>query len=230
MNRVILWDFDGTLAYRPGTWSGCLIHALDTVEPEHARRPEDFSPWLQSGFPWHAPERPHPELSDGDAWWGVVEGVLAQAYREAGYSRERAAYLAHLAHLHYVDPLDWRLFDDSLPVLTYLHGTGWRHVILSNHVPELPAIVQGLGLAGVVDRVITSAATGYEKPHPAAFAPALDVAGRSGEIWMIGDNPDADIRGAEAAGIPGILVRATTAHRGLRHAFDLWGAVSLIQR
>lgn len=61
-------------------------------------------------------------------------------------------------------------------------------MILSNHGPELPAIVEGPGLAGVVDHVITSAATGYEKPHPGAFPPALGAAGRSSEIWMIGDN------------------------------------------
>jgi hypothetical protein len=25
MDKVILWDFDGTLAFCPGMWRGCLI-------------------------------------------------------------------------------------------------------------------------------------------------------------------------------------------------------------
>ena len=28
MRRVVLWDFDGTLAHRDGMWSGCLADAL----------------------------------------------------------------------------------------------------------------------------------------------------------------------------------------------------------
>ena len=32
---VVLWDFDGTLAYRDGMWRGCLVEALAEVAPGH---------------------------------------------------------------------------------------------------------------------------------------------------------------------------------------------------
>ncbi|GAA2483744.1 HAD family hydrolase [Winogradskya humida] len=54
--------------------------------------------------------------------------------------------------------------------------------------------------------VLTSAVTGFEKPHPAMYAAALTRT-RGGRVWMAGDNPDADVAGARAAGIPALLVR-----------------------
>jgi putative hydrolase of the HAD superfamily len=80
-------------------------------------------------------------------------------------------------------------------------------VILSNHVPELPALVRDLGLAGLVDDVIGSAETGFEKPNPRMYAKGLARAGHPRTAWMVGDNPVADVEGARAAGLPAILVR-----------------------
>lgn len=53
----------------------------------------------------------------------------------------------------------------------------WRQLILSNHVPELVAIVEGLGIDCYFETVLRSGVTGYEKPHPASFAGALEIAG-----------------------------------------------------
>jgi putative hydrolase of the HAD superfamily len=80
-------------------------------------------------------------------------------------------------------------------------------VILSNHVPELEGIVEALGLSNVIDAVVNSARTGYEKPHPEAYAAGRAAAGDPDELWMVGDNHVADVAGAEAAGIRAILVR-----------------------
>jgi len=35
----VLFDFDGTLAYRPGMWSGCLLDVLDELAPGHGLDP-----------------------------------------------------------------------------------------------------------------------------------------------------------------------------------------------
>ena len=98
---------------------------------------------------------------------------------------------------------------------------GWRHAILSNHVPELRQIVAGLGLDEVVAFVSCSAETGYEKPHAQAFASVLDRL-RPAETWMIGDNVVADVLGAEAVGIPAVLVRRPDP-RAPRYADSLAG-------
>ena len=49
--------------------------------------------------------------------------------------------------------------------------------------------------------------TGYERPHTEAFRGVLDALGGTEDIWMIGDNAEADVAGAKAAGISAILVR-----------------------
>jgi putative hydrolase of the HAD superfamily len=226
---AILWDFDGTLAHRPGMWRGCLIEALDEHEAGHGVDAEDVRPFLQDGFPWHRPEVPHPELGEPEAWWHAVELVMARAYERVGIAPARAGELATRARELYIDPTrGWVVFEDTVPVLERLRAAGWRHVSLSNHVPELPALVDGLGLGSSIETVLTSASIGYEKPHPAAFELALGRCGGSDRVWMVGDNPVADVGGAEAVGIDAILVRRS-APGVARRADDLWGVLAIIE-
>ena len=207
-SRVIFWHFGGTLAYRQREWCGCLVEMLDEYEPGHGITSEAIGPHLREGFPWHTPERPHPELSDPDVWWAKVQSILATGLRAEGISSLRSEEIARAFRTRYVDgSLNWRLSPDVIPVLTRLRNEGWRHVILSNHVPELPAIVDGVGLGKFVDRVISSAAVGYEKPHPAIFELARALSGNPQQVWMVGDNQQADVGGAHAVGIPAILVQ-----------------------
>jgi len=189
-------------------WRGCLMEVLDAHQPGHSVPEAAIRDPLRDGFPWHRPDQPHPHLNDPDAWWSEVEALMARSYESAGIDPSRARELAARVHELYVDHRrGWALYDDALESLERLRRAGWRHLILSNHVPELPAMVAGLGLDQVVDDVITSAAIGYEKPHPGAFAAARRLAGEVDEIWMIGDNPVTDVAGAEAVGIPAIRVR-----------------------
>lgn len=206
--RAVLWDFDGTLAHREGMWSACLVEALEEIVPGHGLGAEAFRPHLRDGFPWHAPDVAHPELCEADAWWAHVGEVLERSYRAAGVEDGPAtAAAARVRHVYGDHTRSWSLFPDTLPALESLSAAGWRHVILSNHVPELDALVAGLGLAPLVDAVVNSALTGYEKPHPEAFALGRRAAGDPEVLWMVGDNPVADVGGAEAAGIPAVLVR-----------------------
>ena len=222
--RVILWDFDGTLAERPGMWGGCMLEVLDEHEPNHGIAPGSFRPFFGEGFPWQTPHLAHPELCATEKWWERVEPLFTRGYIGVGFSKERATALARLARERYVEVHHWRRFPDALPVLSNLLERGWRHVVLSNHVPELGAIISHLGLDGLLDAIVNSAQTGYEKPHPEAFVLARRAAGDPATIWMIGDNPTADVAGAEAAGIPAILVRqnGTGAQEVRRRAPDLY--------
>ncbi len=152
------------------------------------------------------PYQPHPHLTTPEVWWTEVEYILTRAYRGVGCSASDAEQFALLAHHKYIDVSEWFLYDDVIPTLTVLMQE-WEHVILSNHVPELPAIVNALGLDTYVRTTFSSACLGYEKPYPQAFERALASLGNPSTVWMIGDNVEADILGAEAVGIPAILVR-----------------------
>ncbi len=226
--RLVLWDFDGTLAYRPGLWSGCVIEVLDARDPGHGVAVEDVRAGLAGGFPWHRADQPHPHPGDAERWWEPVEELIADALARCGIERRECAELAREVRLRFIDPaVGWQLFDDALAALGTVGDAGWTNAILSNHVPELAGLVTGLGLDGHIDRVFTSALVGVDKPHPELFGHALAAYGKPREVWMVGDNPVADVAGAEAAGCRAILVR-TSAEGVPRSADNLRDAARAI--
>lgn len=206
---TVFWDFDGTLAYREGFFVSTLVKILQEHVPGLKVTIEDLRPHLNYVFPWQNPEKPHPELSTPEAWWAGMEATFRRAFEAVGVDWERAEELAVISHQRYVDPTGFKLYDDTVQALNYLHERGWSQYILSNHVPELPQIVAGVGLSPYLTKCISSAKVGYEKPNPEIFRIALELAGNPKDVWMVGDNFDADVRGAEAVGIKSILVRNT---------------------
>jgi putative hydrolase of the HAD superfamily len=109
----------------------------------------------------------------------------------------------------------WSVFDDAVPCLSRLQRLGWSHYVLSNHVPELPRLVQVLGLSRFFAGVYSSGQTGYEKPHPEAFMSLLRQFPSDSSVWMVGDSLAADVEGAERVGLRAILVRKK--QDGARH-------------
>ncbi len=206
-NRVIFWDFDGTLGYRPENWSGALVAALNDQHPTHTVTVESLRPFLREGFYWHNPEIPHLDLADPNRYWQNLEPVFVRAYEGAGLGNNRARQAARRVRARCVDPSTYVLYEDTVPTLAALSAAGWRHRMITNHVPELPSVLDALGLLPVFDHIANSGTVGYEKPHPEIFRFALESAGHPREMWMVGDNVVADVLGAEKAGIKGILVR-----------------------
>jgi putative hydrolase of the HAD superfamily len=233
---VIFWDFDGTLVHFT-SWRLALMDVLNECEPGHNIDDEQIRPFLRDKFPWHRPEEPHTHLNNPDNWWRALESAFVKCYREVGYKDERSGELASQVRRYMLQPDRYILYDDVIPVLSEVKGEGWRNVILSNHMPELPDVVHTLGLSPYFDFCITSAATGYEKPNPQAFLLALRRAGNPEKAWMVGDNIISDIHGAEAAGITAILVHEPHVHsnqtlnmKDIRYySPDLTGAIKIIE-
>lgn len=173
-DRVVSWDFDGTLAQRPGLWSACVLEVLDEAEPGHGISLDQLRAGLLDGFPWHRADVPHPELSEPDEWWRVVGSVIEASLVGAGVAAERAQAAVPLVRQRSSDAAHgWEVFADTAEALAAAAAAGWRNVVLSNHVPELPALVAALGLGEHLDGVLTSALAGFEKPHPEAYRQAL---------------------------------------------------------
>jgi putative hydrolase of the HAD superfamily len=170
---------------------------------------EAIHPHLCAGFPWHQPEAKHTDVADAEDWWSRVTPVFANAFRMTlRCGEDEALALSLLVRPTYIDVGAWRVYDDTFQCLEELRNEGWRHVILSNHVPELRQIVEGSGLTPYFERIFNSAETGYEKPHPRAFQHVIESLGPISEIWMVGDNPVADVRGARGVGMNALLARA----------------------
>lgn len=201
----MLWDFDGTLAFRDGLWRSTLSKALQQVAPEPALTAADFPEELAVGFPWNAPDVVRVTRSAAE-WWAAQRPLFLRAYRSAGVDRDTAEKAIAGIPGEYYRPTAWTLAHDAIPALRATVDAGYRNVILSNHAPELPDLVAELGLGAWIDTTVTSAVVGAEKPDARMFQHALLLTDAGEDVWMVGDNPNADIAGAEAVGIRAILV------------------------
>lgn len=233
MNKVMLWDFDGTLGGRIDgeygrAWSMSMLEAIHDLFPESHIVVDDIDPLITRDFPWHLHEQDHLHLNTAELWWEYLRSIFIRCYTDLGFSQEEAIHLALLAQRHYLDLSKWALYDDSLPVLKQMQLEGWRHIIVSNHAPELEAIIEHLGLTTLLDAVVNSAVVGYEKPHRVIFEKALEEAGEADVIWMVGDNINADVFGAEQLGIKAILVRNMD-DRAAFQAKDLYEVMRLVE-
>lgn len=104
--------------------------------------------------------------------------------------------------------LQFSVFDDVVPALGSMRGAGLRLVVVSNWDWSLHGVLARVGLAPLLDGVITSAEVGARKPDGTIFARGLSLAGVSADEAMhVGDSVDDDVGGAAAAGITPVLIR-----------------------
>ncbi|REJ05299.1 HAD family hydrolase [Microbacterium bovistercoris] len=202
---MVFWDFDGTLAVREGMWSAAVVDALRSVDAGITIDAELIRPHLRSGFPWHQPEVVTSPPLTADAWAARLAPVFDQALRAQGVPADVASAASARVLDEYYRVGPWQVIDGALDALRQTADAGYDNVILSNHGPALPELVDALGLSALVSLTITSAAVGIEKPNPLLFAHALRVADAGDDTWMVGDNPIADVAGAERAGIRALL-------------------------
>ena len=126
------------------------------------------------------------------------------------------AELGQRAQIIFRDPATCTVFPEVFETLNALRRTVPRLGILSNWGWHLPELCEQLGLASYFDLIVVSARVGCSKPNPCIFREMLRQAGTTPERTLhVGDSLSADVRGAQAVGITGVLVdRAGTAAAG----------------
>lgn len=147
---------------------------------------------------------PDGDLAEREWWSQVVTTVFGKALGtpvpDCFFSPCFEALFAH-----YAEPSAWRVFPEVAEVLAAARVAGLRLAVVSNFDLRLHGILAGHGLR--FDAVITSAAARARKPDPAIFRAALDRLGLMPHVVIhAGDSPVADVAGAAAAGIRGILI------------------------
>jgi putative hydrolase of the HAD superfamily len=100
-------------------------------------------------------------------------------------------------------PTKKNLFHDTIEILEYLKAKSYPlHLITNGFEKTQHAKMKNSGIDHYFTHVITSEAAGIMKPHVAIFEYAMEKAGASPHhCIMIGDTLDADIEGANNAGI-----------------------------
>jgi HAD superfamily hydrolase (TIGR01509 family) len=123
-------------------------------------------------------------------------------------------------------------------LLEAIRGLGMRNVIASNtywrDADSYWDDFRALGMADLIDGIITSVDAGHLKPHPAVFETAMQWAGAAAErCVVIGNREDNDIAPALALGMQTILVYPDdpkpVQSRAHRVAPDLWACAEALR-
>ncbi|MFG1925082.1 HAD family hydrolase [Cryptosporangium sp. NPDC048952] len=199
-----LFDLDGTLFDHHGsavaglrTWLGRSL-TDELVDLWFAAEAEHYQAWLD-GTVTHAEQRRRrlraflPALgtpvpaTDAELDTLYADGYLA-AYRQA-----------------------WCGYDDEVATLTALRDAGLRTGVLTNGTAaQQNAKVRALGLAHLLDVVVSADELGAAKPDPRAFHEACRRLGSEPEETVyVGDDHVVDVLGAQAAGLRAVHIVRT---------------------
>jgi putative hydrolase of the HAD superfamily len=145
------------------------------------------------------------EPSEETSFRRTVE-IDAAAIGELGLDPMPDAFYRRLGELFMVTS-HWHIFPDAYPALTALQERGLIVGAVSNWVWNLPELLHALDLVRHFDFIAASARIGFEKPHPRIFEWALERAGVPADtVIHVGDHIGADVEGARAVGIAGVLI------------------------
>lgn len=229
MRKVIFWDFQGTLAHNDWMFSKAMYKAIQHYESDSKICIDDIKKSPLSGFPWQEPERDYSHIACSDTWWEHVQPIFIDAFRNLNFSDEKAILYTGKVRYEVAKSEEYSLYDDTLEVLDFFKKNGFSNIILSNHIPELPQIVEALGLSVYLEDCISSANVGYEKPNRRIYEYALEKTMKPDIVWMVGDSLVADVKGAENAGIKGVLVRSKCQEAIKYYSKDLIGLKGIIR-
>jgi putative hydrolase of the HAD superfamily len=189
MYQAILFDLDDTLYDLRSYWRGRLWRALDMA---------------RAGLP----ELDHEVLLRT----AMDERVYMEQWPDF-LRRQGVADEALIAATHDAFQRDWfeqmELYDDTIHTLESLRRRYRLGLITNGPASIQRAKIERFGLAGYFDALIVSGEVGVAKPDPAIFALALRQLGVAPrDALFVGDSPEHDMRGAEAAGMAFVWMNA----------------------
>lgn len=189
MAGLLLLDLDNTVADREGAF---LTWAQTKVEEWAPNDPGAIAYLIEHDDDGIRPRREF--FSAVRKRFGLqepVDGLIA------GYQRELRDALPAVA-------------DEIIARLRALRAGGWKVAVVTNGAADVQAQkLEHLGVLELLDAYCISGELGIRKPDPRIFEIAAARCGRTLEsAWMIGDG-EADIVGAQRAGI-----RSVWLHRG----------------
>ncbi|TVR23966.1 MAG: HAD family hydrolase [Anaerolineaceae bacterium] len=220
--RAILFDLDDTLI----DW-GAFAEAWERNETPHIKKVFDHIQTIidvAGGFETYRREY---FTRTRQAWMEARNNlvaphlgrVLVDAAVAVGVPREHADMERFLSVYEWTRVEGTSPFPEAADVLSELRDAGLRLGIVTNAFQPMwlrDVEMAAHGLLEFFPRCRISAAdVGYLKPHPAIFERALNCIGTAPEQTIfIGDNPTADIAGAQSNGMRAVM-RVTARRRPL---------------
>lgn len=215
--RAVLFDLGGTLMHARGSWEPVEARADQALVESLHQNGFQIPPGFAEGFRWRLSRyyREREQSLFETTYFSVLREMLAEHH--PGPLND-AHLRGALDSLYAVTQLNWELEKDAALTLRMLESGGYRLGLVSNagDDKDVKTLARRFRIDGFFDFILTSAACSYRKPHPRIFELALAHWGcPPGECAMVGDLPEADILGAQQAGLysiwynPGALPAAS---------------------
>jgi putative hydrolase of the HAD superfamily len=147
------------------------------------------------------------------AWWkALVRHIFEPWDPFPGFDDFFAELFAYFAK-----PEAWELYPEVAETLSALERRSLILDVISNFDSRLHGILEGLGVAHKFEHIFISSRAGYAKPAAQIFHAALAQHGlEAGDALHVGDSEESDFRGANDAGLRGVLVeRNGASHVGV---------------
>ncbi|MGH2403438.1 MAG: HAD family hydrolase [bacterium] len=200
----VIFDLGGTLIYPTRGEEACAAH-LET--------------WLRSQG-W--PATVGPAIRESRRWLWEMSRATRRQYTMHDAVRRVARHVARTPDLAFVAAAERVFFEpelegylaypDALPLLRRLRAARVRLACISNASSDwlIEQIVDRMGFRPYLDPVVSSAGFGRVKPEPEIFRLVLNRWGIAPHrTAMVGDTPEADIRGGRGVGMRTIYAALT---------------------
>jgi putative hydrolase of the HAD superfamily len=207
--RAVIFDLGGTLMYERSSWHNITAQGDEALtrylidqgmELNLSTFPVEFRRRLGEYF----------AQREQDMLETTYTFVLIELLKDKGYTNLPDDLVRKaLDSLFSITQTNWMLETDALQTLQRLERDGYRMGLISNagDDQDVHQLVQRFGISPYFDFILTSAACSYRKPHPRIFELAIaNWYFLPSETVMVGDNLDADIRGAKSAGLYAVWI------------------------
>jgi putative hydrolase of the HAD superfamily len=205
--RAVLFDLDDTLLDYSGGADACWEAACTRVAAPAGVDPGALMAAIVETrrWFWSDPERHRRERVDMlRAWRTITVHALERCGRAADHAL--AGAIAELFAARRRESM--RLFPDALACLEAYRRRGVPLALVTNgDKREQRDKIERHDLARFFDAIVIEGEFGAGKPDEAVYRHALAAVGtRPPDAWMIGDNLEFDVAGAERLGIHGIWI------------------------
>jgi putative hydrolase of the HAD superfamily len=206
MRTAVFFDVGNTLLFPyPSVSEVCRQVLLDAGHVRDLDAIDEYMPLVDAYY--------EDRYREDDTFWTdegetneVWVGMYSLLARKLGL-HEDAEELARQVYEEFGRADRWKAYDDVAPALTRLKDRGHRLGIISNWDRRLAGLLEGLGIAGLLDTIVSSAEVGLHKPDPRIFQLACDRVGvEPADAVHVGDHHYADILGASAVGMVPVLI------------------------
>jgi putative hydrolase of the HAD superfamily len=227
--KAIFFDAAGTLF----TVNGSVGEIYARLARDHGKEVSVLD--LEAGFRRAfaaAPPMAFPDAAPGQIptlerqWWrNLVHAVFSSLGPFPRFDEYFAALFSFFARAE-----AWRLYPETLATLEGLKRRGFTLGVISNFDSRLFGLLDGLGVSPFVDPVVISTQVGAAKPAGDIFTRALAHVGIPAEAALhVGDSYEADVVGAQAAGITPVFVDRRGHGQETANYFQVSNLTSLLE-